>query len=185
MKKSSQVLIHGQLKLPLVIAKEVEVDGIGMGVLSDGTAYLTGRGLAQMCGIDQKSIVQMTDRWTVQPLRPREAKLKETLKESRYEDAKPYIALKVNGAVHHAFPEKVVIAVLEYYSFHAGINVKKKAQSNYRLLAVRHFKDFIYDQVGYKARTSPDLFQQYLDRVSLLHNSVPDGFLAYSTRLPV
>jgi hypothetical protein len=30
-----------QLDLPLFIAKEVEIDGIGMGVLSDGTAYLS------------------------------------------------------------------------------------------------------------------------------------------------
>lgn len=36
-----------QLALNLEIATEREVDGVGMGVLSDGTPFLTLRGLAQ------------------------------------------------------------------------------------------------------------------------------------------
>ena len=40
----------GQLELRLRIEKEVEIDGVGMGVFSNGTAYLTGRGWARMCG---------------------------------------------------------------------------------------------------------------------------------------
>jgi hypothetical protein len=35
----------------LFIDKQKEIDGVGMGVLSDGTAFLTGRGLARLCGI--------------------------------------------------------------------------------------------------------------------------------------
>src|SRR5690348_17265251 len=37
--------------LDLGIAKQIEIDGVGMGVLSDGTAFLTGRGLARLCGV--------------------------------------------------------------------------------------------------------------------------------------
>ena len=33
--------------LDLGIAKQIEIDGVGMGVLSDGTPFLTGRGLAR------------------------------------------------------------------------------------------------------------------------------------------
>lgn len=36
----------------LQIQKQIEIDGIGMGVLNDGTAFLTGRGLARLCGVD-------------------------------------------------------------------------------------------------------------------------------------
>ena len=35
-------------QMNLAIDKQVEIDGIGMGVLSDGTPYLTTRGLARL-----------------------------------------------------------------------------------------------------------------------------------------
>ena len=37
--------------LDLGIDKERDVEGIGMGVLSDGTPYLNQRGLAALCGV--------------------------------------------------------------------------------------------------------------------------------------
>jgi hypothetical protein len=40
-----------QRNLPLGIARQVEIDGVGMGVLSDGTPFLTGRGLARLAGV--------------------------------------------------------------------------------------------------------------------------------------
>ena len=47
--------------LPLSVAKEVEIDGVGMGVLSDGSAYLTARGLARLAGVDHTLILRLTD----------------------------------------------------------------------------------------------------------------------------
>mgnify|MGYP000259225986 CR=1 FL=1 len=52
-----------QYTLNLGIEKQKEIDGIGMGVLSDGTAFLTGRGLARLCGIDSKHIRSITTDW--------------------------------------------------------------------------------------------------------------------------
>jgi hypothetical protein len=52
-----------QLKLNLEIAAEREIDGVGMGVLNDGTPFLTLRGLARMCGVDNAAIVRMTAAW--------------------------------------------------------------------------------------------------------------------------
>ena len=43
----------------LFIDKQKEIDGIGMGVLSDGTAFLSGRGLARLCGISNPRIVEL------------------------------------------------------------------------------------------------------------------------------
>jgi len=63
MSDDSKLLTPKQLPLPYVIEKEAEINGIEMGVLKDGTAYLTGRGLAAMCGVDQKVIVQMSAQW--------------------------------------------------------------------------------------------------------------------------
>jgi hypothetical protein len=64
MKKPLKSIGNKQFLLPLKIEKEIAIDGIGMGVLSDGTPYLTGRGIARMCGVDQKQIVDITAGWS-------------------------------------------------------------------------------------------------------------------------
>lgn len=46
-KPASKGLSLGQIPLGLSIDKETEIQGIGMGVLSDGTAFLNQRGLAR------------------------------------------------------------------------------------------------------------------------------------------
>jgi hypothetical protein len=43
----SESATHQQDEMDLRIEKQVERDGIDMGVLSDGTAFLSGRGLAR------------------------------------------------------------------------------------------------------------------------------------------
>lgn len=45
-KSTSKEIGSAQGELQLAIAKEREVEGVGMGVLSDGTPYLNQRGLA-------------------------------------------------------------------------------------------------------------------------------------------
>ena len=50
---------------------EVEVDGVQMGVLSDGTPYLTMRGLARMCGIDNSVLVRLANNWGEEKTKPR------------------------------------------------------------------------------------------------------------------
>lgn len=44
---------HVQGVLDLQVQKQIEIDGVGMGVLTDGTPFLTGRGLARLCGVDE------------------------------------------------------------------------------------------------------------------------------------
>ena len=56
-----------QLRLDLQVAAEREIDGVGMGVLSDGTPYLTIRGRARMCGVDHAAIVRITGDWLLKP----------------------------------------------------------------------------------------------------------------------
>lgn len=52
-----------QLELEIKIARQKEINGVGMGVLSDGTPYLTGRGLARLCGVDSSRISELTNDW--------------------------------------------------------------------------------------------------------------------------
>ena len=51
-----------QPELPFLI-KGIERDGIVMGALSDGTPYLTGRGLARMCGVENSVIFRLPNNW--------------------------------------------------------------------------------------------------------------------------
>jgi hypothetical protein len=169
-----------QLRLDLQISAEREVDGILMGVLSDGTPYLNIRGLAKMCGVDHTSILDITARWQSAPLRPREAKVRELVRAQGGDDSIVFIATNMNGTIHHAIPAAVCMAILEYYAFEAkgGVN-NTKAANSYRLLARRGFQDFIYAQVGYNPTGAPDIaWKQFHDRVSLSYHTVPDGYFS-------
>ncbi len=167
-----------QYELNLKIEKEKEVDGVGMGVLSDGTPYLTGRGLARMCGVARSTIQHLSDQWSANVARP-VVRIRNILKSQGMESMAPYIAIAKDGTDHHAYPDFVCMAVLEYYAFEAGKNVNDKAQRNYRLLARASFKEFIYTQVGYDPRIPlPSAWEQFHDRVSLAYDRVPHGYFS-------
>ena len=175
---SDLVITPPQLKLDLEIAAEKEIDGIGMGVLSDGTPFLTLRGLARMCGVDIATIVRITAAWQEAPLKPREAKIKELVLAQGADDSIVFIAIFKNGVIHHAVPAAVCMAVLEYYAFEAKGEYGQAAKS-YRTLARKGFNDFIYAQVGYNPTGAPDVaWKQFHDRVSLSYHTVPDGYFS-------
>ena len=52
-------ITKSQGSFDLGIDKERDVEGIGMGVLSDGTPYLNQRGLAALCGVQNAHIAQL------------------------------------------------------------------------------------------------------------------------------
>ena len=68
-----------QLEMDLRIEKQVERDGVDMGVLSDGTAFLSGRGLGRLCGVSNSVIVEILADWNTNPQKPRIQKIKEIL----------------------------------------------------------------------------------------------------------
>jgi len=72
MKSTSLITAPQQGKLNLEIVAEREIDGVGMGVFTDGNTFLNLRGLARMCGVDNASIIRMTAAWQEDPLKPRE-----------------------------------------------------------------------------------------------------------------
>ncbi|KAA0068523.1 hypothetical protein [Rhodanobacter sp. T12-5] len=166
-----------QGELSLGIEKQIEIDGVGMGVLSDGTPFLTGRGLARLCGIRHFALQELTGEWLDQASKPRVTRLKEILASRNIVLQSPYVEVIQNGAAVYAYPETFCLALLEYYSLDAGSNVKEQAKQNYRLLAGKALRDFIYSQVGYDPRQDvPDAWRQFHDRVSLTYNSVPAGY---------
>lgn len=179
MKKNSDLVITPeQLDLDLEIAAEKEIDGVGMGVLSNGTPFLTMRGLARMCGVDNASIVRMTAAWQETPLKPREATVRELVRAQGADDSVAFIAVEKDGIVQHAVPAAVCMAVLEYYAFE-GKTTTEQAAKSYRTLARKGFADFIYAQVGYNPTGSASIaWQQFHDRVGLSYHTVPDGYFS-------
>lgn len=167
-----------QLRLDIEIAAEIERDGVGMGVLSDGSPFLTIRGLARMCGVDMAAIVRMTAAWQDVPLKPREHKIRELIRAQGADDSIAFFGFMKNGVVHHAIPAAVCMAVVEYYAFEArGDNAQ--AAHSYRTLARKGFQEFIYAQVGFNPNGSPSIaWQQFHDRVSLSYHTVPAGYFS-------
>jgi hypothetical protein len=168
-----------QYVFDLKVAKEKEIDGIGMGVLSDGTAYLNTRGLARMCGVDPSVIVRLAINWNLHETPPRETKIQEMLREQGFVVDKPYIAVQHNGVQTNAYPDIVCMAVLEYYAFQSKLANSEKARENYRLLARASFTQFIYKKIGFDPHQGQEVaWQQFHDRVTLNWGVVPDGYFS-------
>lgn len=169
-----------QLTLNLEIVVEAEIDGVGMGVLGDGTPFLNIRGLARMCGVASSNLINITNDWGIQPTKSREQKIRDLIKTQGFDDTVFFHAIMKNGVIHHAVPAHVCMATLEYYAFEATTQTSNaKALQSYRALAKKGFSDFVYGQVGYSPSGAVNLaWQQFHDRVSLVANAVPAGYFS-------
>lgn len=166
--------MSNQLEIPVVLASKT-IDGIEMGVLKDGTAYLTGRSLARLCGVSFSSVIEQKDNWAAGE---RDGKLARLLTSIGYSDTK--LAYPVAhkgtgvGAEALAYPEQVVMAFLEHYAFELQ---KPEALANYRILGRAGFKLFVYGALGYDPdRRLPPTWRHYHDR--LLENPTPLGYFS-------
>jgi hypothetical protein len=164
--------------MDLRIEKQVERDGIDMGVLSDGTAFLSGRGLARLCGVYHSVMGEILADWNSMPQKPRITKIKEILAGHGVVYKSPVIvALELDQTQTYAWTDTVCLAILEYYAFDAQQGDREQARKNYRLLAGKGLYDFIYTQVGYDPRHQiSEHWRVFHDRVSLTHGSVPVGY---------
>ena len=163
---------------PLIPLAEKEVDGIGMGVLSDGTPYLNQRGLAAICGVQNRHIGDISREWREPDQKPRIASIKSTMTVSGGSAPEgAHIGIIHAGIEHYCYPADVCLAVMEYYAFDAGVNCRPEARSNFRKLAGSKLRDLIYKQTGY---TPPDaiVWQHFHERVSLVYDNAPPGYFS-------
>lgn len=167
-----------QAEFELHVETEVDRDGVGMGVLSDGTPFLNQRGIGDLCGVRNKYIGIISAEWdSVDP--PHEVKrIKELLFEQVGEvPARPHIVLHVGRRQYFAYPDTVCMAMLEYFAFEAKRQYADLALQNYRRLARFGLKQFIYQETGYSGTGSEDdLWRVFKDRVSLTYDTVPEGY---------
>ena len=166
-----------QAFLDIKISRQIEIDGVGMGVLTDGTPFLTGRGLARLCGVDSSRISEITGDWDTSQRLPTIGVKKILLNRGADAIDKKYVEVTDNNISFYAYSDVFCLAVLEYYAFDAGPHKKAQALKSYRALAGKALHDFIYTQVGYSTNDNvPEVWQQFHQRVSLTYNSIPPGF---------
>jgi hypothetical protein len=176
-KSTSKEITTSQGSFNLGIEKDTEINGIGMGVLSDGTPYLNQRGLAALCGVQNAHIGTISSQWSDPDQKPRIKRIKDILNKmgARYPAA--HVEVVHKGTPHYCYPADICLAALEYYAFDAGPNCQEQAKDNFRLLAGSKLRELIYSQVGYdptKAHTKR--FEKWHERIALNYQSAPKGF---------
>ncbi len=176
-RSSSKEITPSQGALAIGIERDAEVQGIGMGILSDGTPYLNQRGLAALCGVQNAHIGTISSQWFDAEQKPRIAAVKSILSKSGVTVAAPHIEVSHKGVVHYCYPADVCLAILEYYAFDAGANVSPSARDNFRRLAGSKLRDLIYSQLGYDpSGKAADRFKKWHERLALNYQSAPKGY---------
>jgi hypothetical protein len=155
-----------------------KIDDIEMGVLADGTPFLTGRSLSKLCGVASSSIIEWGEDTPKEGARLRAGKMADLLSGQGFEGARLFDKIPFEDQLEvNAYPDSVCMAFLEYYAFEAGRNCTEEAKTNYRVLARKSLQDFIYRSVGYDPSNAvPLIWRQYHDR--LLLNPVPLGYFS-------
>jgi hypothetical protein len=166
-----------QPELELRIECEVERDGIGMGVLNDGTPFLNRRGIGDLCGLRNKYIGIISAEWN-SPHPPAEVRrVKELLLEQGVEvPSAPHLEVWVGKKRYLAYPDTVCMAILEYFAFEGGRAGAEIAMRNFRRLAKFGLRQFIYSETGYVSKGEDDVWRIFRDRVSLTYDAVPAGY---------
>jgi len=172
-------ITKSQGSFDLGIDKERDVEGIGMGVLSDGTPYLNQRGLAALCGVQNAHIGTISSQWNEAIQKPRITTVKGILHQSGFELSQPHIEVPHKGVIHFCYPVEASLAILEYYALDAGSNIRPEARKNFRLLAGSKLRELIYSQVGYDQTGSiEEPLRKWHERIELNHQSAPSGYFS-------
>jgi hypothetical protein len=158
------------------VEKQIEYDGIEMGVLGNGIPYLSERGLARLCGINRTVLNRLAVNWNSERSKDRGSAIDNILRSVGYNHYELYLRSELNGVVVNAYTEPVCMAILEYYAFISD-EKRDEALDAYRKLARLSFRTFIYRAVGY----SPEQqllksWKHFHDRVDMTLTSVPVGY---------
>jgi hypothetical protein len=150
----------------LVIARtvaETEINGIEMGVLEDGTSYLTVRGLARACGITHPALVKAFTAWSEGK---RTSKFAQAIVE-KFDGDSLVIPLASNK---HAVTDAICILVLGYYAEQQSV----LAIRHLLAFAAKGLRRYIYEKTGYDPdRSLPNGWQSLYDRLSQIR--LPSG----------
>lgn len=160
------------------VEKQIEHDGVEMGVLENGMPYLTERGLTRMCGLTKSALNEMSVNWDKEKTKPRGREILKLLDLHKYTEDTLYLKSEMNGKEINAYTEPVCLAILEFYAFVTD-SPRPEAINAFRSLARTSFRAFIYGAVGYTPEQKIlESWKHYHDRVDMLTSSVPNGFFS-------
>lgn len=160
------------------VEKQIEIDGVEMGVLENGIPYLTESGLARMCGIDRKVLNRLAIGWEEERLKPRGKQIAQLLEQSNYLEDTLFLKSEHKNIEINAYTEPVCLAVLEYYAFLTE-EPRQEAIRAFRALARTTFRTFIYQSVGYSPEQRVlDSWKHFHDRVDMTLDAVPLGYFS-------
>ena len=108
-----------------VITAYGEHDGVGMGLLSTGEAWLSQRGLAKLCGVQNAHIGTISRDWNT--AKPRILAIKARLGFNRQG---AHRALSFQGRRLYCYDVAVSRAILDYYAEGAGDKIQPEARAN-------------------------------------------------------
>ena len=166
-----------QAEFDLVVERQIDRDGIGMGVLSDGTPFLNQRGIARLCGLRNKYIGLISQGWEADDPSPAVIGVKALIRAHGADIPKSAHVEVYFGKVRVlAYSDVVCSAILEYYAFEAQLAGAATAMQSFRTLARFGLRQFIYNETGYIAKPEEDVWRIFKDRVSLTYDAVPAGF---------
>ncbi|MEM9493594.1 MAG: hypothetical protein AAGC55_30880 [Myxococcota bacterium] len=162
------------IQFDLAIA-HAEVDGLEMGVLGDGTPYLTGRALARACGQPESLIRELDQHHAAGCSELRCRKIAGLL--AAYSGSERVMGRDVTiaGQTERVYSDGASMAVLEYFAFDARSRASRIARRSFRRLAGQSLRQFIYGRVGYGGDSyAADSWQYLHDRIAL--NPMPLGY---------
>lgn len=151
---------------------------LDMGVLDDGTPFLTQRGLARLCGVQNAHIGTISRDWNDSLQKPRIDKIKDILKDRGISLARPHVEVAHKGRTLFCYGEDISTAVIEYYAFEAGQHIQPEAVTAFRLFSKVGLRKFVHEAIGYVSRETEDHWAPYRDRVSLVYNKTPTGYFS-------
>ena len=156
--------------------KQVERDGIEMGVLENGMPYLSESGLARMCGVARSTIQARAASWHSKKQTKVDDEIARLLNSKGFDSDQLFIQVEINGSRTNAYTEPVCMALLEFYAFGSGGPKAEALQACRKLLSIS-FRAMVYQAVNYHPQnTVIENLKRWGDRVDLTKNSVPFGY---------
>lgn len=177
LESKTAILVPAQQTL-FHVEKQVDINGVEMGVLENGIPYLTEAGLARMCGIDRKVLNRLASGWEEERFKPRGKQIQQLLEMNAFAEPTLFLKSELKGSPINAYTEPVCLALLEYYAFIVE-EPRAEAVNAFRVLARTTFRAFIYQAVGYSPeQRALDSWKHFHDRVDITSDAVPDGFFS-------
>lgn len=165
-------------KLTVVKSSKESELGVPMGVLSDGTAFLTQGGLARLCDVDKRAIHKLEAEYEAEVSNPRVAGIREGLRTSGYEGQSLHIKIFARGQVQNCYPAVVCVAVMEYYGYDAGSHCRPVARKNFKALAGLGLHNLIYNKLKLDPAAASEIpIMRWVERVET-RNVVPKGYFS-------